>query len=570
MLFVFQESIAQTNVSGKVSGTWKTGSSYQIMGDIIIPDDSTLIIQEGVEVAFFGSFRFIVDGLLQAIGTAKNKITFRRHINAGPWKNIYFSPDANPGCILTYCILKDGGSDDTGAIRIVNNESNVTISNCEILNSSSHGIFVQTELVTNGGDNITVRCKPTIINNSIHSNASDGIYSQSIFTNTLISAQANNNTCIASPLIRNNIIFSNRRNGIRCYTLANGGQQGDFNLTIQANPMILQNTIYGHLLNGIQCSTQRTGFPDGTIEANPYISSNIISSCGEYGLNANNTVSTNNLRHNDFWKNTRSNFSGISGGIGKNNRTNSNGDSCDINFNILFDPKFVAAEKNDFYLMGISKCINAGDLTLPWDEDGSYPDIGAISAYTLKASFESDSTRGTVPLTVRFKSTSTQGANPIQSYFWDFGDKKTSTEQNPIHTYDSAGQFTVSLIISDGTSADTTTKTNFITVSNVSGVNENPTGIPKSYTLSQNHPNPFNPETVIDYQLPIMSNVELIIYNALGQKMRTLISTHQNVGHYNIKWDGTNDAGNQAPSGLYLYQMKAGNFSQTKKMLLIR
>jgi hypothetical protein len=100
---------------------------------------------------------------------------------------------------------------------------------------------------------------------------------------------------------------------------------------------------------------------------------------------------------------------------------------------------------------------------------------------------------------------------------------------------------------------------------------ENPQGlhqienIPKVYSLHQNHPNPFNPRTIINYELPITNAVELSIYNLLGQKVVTLVSEKKNAGHYQIEWDAT-----RFSSGVYYYKIEAGAFKQVKKMVLLR
>lgn len=93
---------------------------------------------------------------------------------------------------------------------------------------------------------------------------------------------------------------------------------------------------------------------------------------------------------------------------------------------------------------------------------------------------------------------------------------------------------------------------------------------PKTYRLSQNYPNPFNPETVINYQLPKNSKVKLVIYNQLGQLVRTLIYESQTVGAYQISWKGLDDSGKPTSSGVYLYRLQAGSFTEIRKMLLIR
>jgi len=89
--------------------------------------------------------------------------------------------------------------------------------------------------------------------------------------------------------------------------------------------------------------------------------------------------------------------------------------------------------------------------------------------------------------------------------------------------------------------------------------------LPKRYALNQNYPNPFNPVTKINYQLPITNYVELSIYNLLGQKVATLVSEKQKTGYHHVEWDASNHA-----SGVYYYQIKAGEFQDVKKMILLR
>jgi len=94
--------------------------------------------------------------------------------------------------------------------------------------------------------------------------------------------------------------------------------------------------------------------------------------------------------------------------------------------------------------------------------------------------------------------------------------------------------------------------------------------IPDKYSLSQNYPNPFNPSTTISYQLPKSGEVELKIYNMLGQEVRKLVDENQVAGQYTVQWDGRDYSSRTAASGVYLYRLKAGEFVETKKMLLLR
>ena len=94
--------------------------------------------------------------------------------------------------------------------------------------------------------------------------------------------------------------------------------------------------------------------------------------------------------------------------------------------------------------------------------------------------------------------------------------------------------------------------------------------VPTEFRLSQNYPNPFNPETTIEYQLPKDGRVTLIIYNMMGQEVKRLLDEEKMAGYYQVVWDGTNKTGSHMGSGIYLIQIRAGGFSQTKKLLLVR
>ncbi|MBN2425909.1 MAG: T9SS type A sorting domain-containing protein [Calditrichaceae bacterium] len=99
---------------------------------------------------------------------------------------------------------------------------------------------------------------------------------------------------------------------------------------------------------------------------------------------------------------------------------------------------------------------------------------------------------------------------------------------------------------------------------------ELPEGVINNYTLNQNYPNPFNPQTSISYSLPRPGQVSLIIYNVLGQKVKTLINGKADAGtHYHV-WKGVDDRGNKVASGIYFYKLEAENFSAIKKMVLVK
>ncbi|MDP1678245.1 MAG: FlgD immunoglobulin-like domain containing protein [Bacteroidota bacterium] len=94
--------------------------------------------------------------------------------------------------------------------------------------------------------------------------------------------------------------------------------------------------------------------------------------------------------------------------------------------------------------------------------------------------------------------------------------------------------------------------------------------IPLELNLDQNYPNPFNPSTTIEYEIPTRSAVEILIYNSVGQIVRKLQSEQQESGRHSIMWDGKDEKGEIVSTGNYFYQMKAGEYLQTKKMLLLK
>ena len=94
---------------------------------------------------------------------------------------------------------------------------------------------------------------------------------------------------------------------------------------------------------------------------------------------------------------------------------------------------------------------------------------------------------------------------------------------------------------------------------------DTPDAVPTSFALEQNYPNPFNPLTVISYRLPVVSRVDLAIYNTLGQKVATLVSERQAAGIHRYLWDASGLA-----SGVYLYRLQAGEFVQVRKLILMQ
>lgn len=97
------------------------------------------------------------------------------------------------------------------------------------------------------------------------------------------------------------------------------------------------------------------------------------------------------------------------------------------------------------------------------------------------------------------------------------------------------------------------------------GVGEERVEVPVRFTLNQNFPNPFNPSTLINFQLPVSSHVALKVYDVLGREVRTLVNEEKPAGSYSVKFDASS-----FPSGVYLYRIQTGTYCETKKLLLLK
>ena len=93
---------------------------------------------------------------------------------------------------------------------------------------------------------------------------------------------------------------------------------------------------------------------------------------------------------------------------------------------------------------------------------------------------------------------------------------------------------------------------------------------PTTFTLYQNYPNPFNPITSLRYDLPEQALVTLTVYDMLGREITQLINTTREAGYSSVQWNATDMHGKPVSAGVYLYQIRAGEFVQTRKMVLLK
>jgi hypothetical protein len=94
--------------------------------------------------------------------------------------------------------------------------------------------------------------------------------------------------------------------------------------------------------------------------------------------------------------------------------------------------------------------------------------------------------------------------------------------------------------------------------------------IPAEFNLKQNYPNPFNPTTTIAYQLPEASHVQITIYSLRGDLVRLLINRTEDRGSHNVRWDSKDEHGQPVSGGIYFYRLRAGAYTRTMKMLVLK
>jgi hypothetical protein len=102
------------------------------------------------------------------------------------------------------------------------------------------------------------------------------------------------------------------------------------------------------------------------------------------------------------------------------------------------------------------------------------------------------------------------------------------------------------------------------------GVEEEIGDLPSTFSLSQNYPNPFNPSTTIEYEVPSESHVQINIYDILGRQINTIINENQSTGSHSILWQAIDEKGERLSDGVYFYQIIAGEYKRTMKMVILK
>ena len=181
------------------------------------------------------------------------------------------------------------------------------------------------------------------------------------------------------------------------------------------------------------------------------------------------------------------------------------------------------------------------------------------------------------PINLRISATKVTGQAPSDATVEIFSD---NADEGKLYegttTADSSGNFSWNgslfgpYITATATDSEGNTS-EFSQPFNITDVEEQTeSGVPEKFSLSQNYPNPFNPQTQIRFSLPETGEVKLQIFNLTGQKIATLLDRELSAGEHMVIWNGCNESGSNAASGIYLYWLQSGSLIKTKKMVLLR
>lgn len=181
---------------------------------------------------------------------------------------------------------------------------------------------------------------------------------------------------------------------------------------------------------------------------------------------------------------------------------------------------------------------------------------------------------GAVYLIVEAEITPTLLADHMEMrYGWDTGWTKILVYSTQANRFLSAGSL---VTIAGATGIVSVATATFdarpvtVAVDSTTGVDDPSATLPTEFALHANFPNPFNPSTTIEYDLPRQASVEIVVYNIAGQKVRTLVNGNIDAGQHAAVWDGRDASGSRVSSGIYIYRITAGDFVRSRKMLLLK
>ena len=526
---VFDPSFHTDIYSGSVNGTWWLASSpYYINGEITIQNGETLTIEPGVKVVFTGHYKLNVQGRLLAIGTKKDSIRLLAEDKNVGWHGIRFlnTQRTNDTSKIIYCSIRYGnantgsGFDRCGGAMLIKDFDKVYVSNCLFDSNKQSGEGWNPPEAIGG---IYVYHASPIITNST-------------FSNNYSTSKSSAVGCVNCPnaIVSNNIFVKNR--GAYAAVAFVSNSKGIISGNIISDNV--STVIAGGIL--IDCAIS-SGSTSPLIENNIIIHNQAPLGGGvACYINANPVLINNTIAHN---------IGGSGGGIYCHNSN-----PILIN-NILFGNSATSAGQQVFIMdNGSDPIFLYNDIQGGKDEFGG---TGAGANYIGR--YENN-----IDFDPSFRDTAS-GDYSLLVYSRCIGAGIDSVEVDG--NWYCAPKFCkmgVPRPSPDTSMPDIGACESLLGSPLFVGVKQETTN-PSEFFIYQNYPNPFNPTTNFEFRISNFGLVTLKIYDILGREIETLVNEEKSEGTYEVTWNAAN-----LPSGVYFYQLKAGTFTATKKLLLLK
>lgn len=555
--------VAEEATFGKLGASMPPGATNVVVvrGGLQVPSGTTMIIQPGTVIKFANEYsggaagsqgRFRVDGVLKSEGTLNEKIVFTSwrddsyggDTNAdenatvpgpGNWDMLYLVGANNNDSHILHTIVRYGGYSSNGNIRLDNN--NAPIDSSFFSYSTNYGVYL-------------VNSSPSVFANEIHHN----------HTGVFLSGSSN-------PIINyNNIsdnstygLYQNTSNTINALNNYWGHESGPYvtqsppNLAGQGDRIFIASggvnydpwllTRSGILLGDVSQNGTITAF-DGAIVLRAVVELDTLTAAQAIAADVS---ADGNVTAYDASLILRYVVGLITGfpGLGKSESEGPLASSYDLRLHRGAGDEVELV----LSLKGTAK-IYATELYLTFDESELTP-VGLAGA----------------PLSEGMSLQSNLGTRSVRIAL--AGTEAVESEGDLIRLV-----FMTKRPVADLAATSIRIEEFRLNESELSTGWESAAQVPTTFGLDQNFPNPFNPETSIRFQLPTPSLVSVIIYDLLGREVRSLVDGTRDAGFYSVVWDGRNNLGQQASSGVYFYRLHASGggteFTTVKRMLLVR
>lgn len=547
--------------------------------DIFIPDSVTLTIHPGAYILFNGYYQIKSKGQILAHGTPQDSIFFKAAHDSISWAGIRIDTldAAVDSSLFEYCVFQDGKQDKSlisleGGLFSIRKSDQVRISHSTFKNNyASHGgaIFIESSNIkisyctfadnsgSFGGAAFFRSATPILLGNNFRDNAADNsggavymqfcndvIFTDNVITNNRAATQGGALACTySSPVFINCTVYENNSSyGGAVYAAYSSSVHAsrstfDNNTAIYGGAFFIKENSELNITNSLfrGNSADNSGgvvyLSQSSLKIyNSLCDANIAGYGGSFTYTYGHVFAANNTFVN--------NRALIYGGSIYHTFTNDA-----VYMNNIFWNNTADSLGNQVYFMQ----SNSAEFRYCLIQGDRFGFAGDSISLVYENNISSDpffTMSGNLPYTLQSGSPALEAGTPDTTGLsippYDLND-------NPRILFDR-----IDIGAYEGPYA-------------ALGITDEKSVIPASVRLLGNYPNPFNPLTIIAYELFEKATVRITIFNALGEKVKELVNVQQDPGYYTLKFDGTNMA-----SGIYFYQLQAGSFVQTKKMVLLQ